>query len=381
MTFEKVDLDKKDVYTLGHFSINMYHNNKYVVRDDNTISLKFLSHDVKNYHQFCSMHPLKRLIQSPTRVTCSTSTLIDHILTSAPSRVSQKVVINVGVSDYQLIFCTRKISKIKTGGGDKYLNFRSLKNYTADYYKETLKQVDFPNYENFGDVNEAYSNFFQKLMTVIDKIAPYKSKRVKGNTQKWFDGEVLEKLNLRNKLFKKFKKSRLHIDKELYKKSKYDALKLIASKKQAFFEEKLSETIGKPKELWESLKSLGMPKRTVISNFNAIEENDTLTYDTRSISKIFKNFFSNLAKSLLIKLPNPPDKYNLQSVLRYYSSFTISDYFCLSNTSEEKVLKIMTNIESSKAAGVDKLSGRFLKDGANILAKPISALCNLSISQ
>ena len=59
----------------------------------------------------------------------------------------------------------------------------------------------------------------------------------------------------------------------------------------------------------------------------------------------------------------------------------ISDDFCLSNTSEEKVLKIMTNIESSKAAGVDKLSGRFLKDGGNILAKPISTLCNLSISQ
>ena len=136
-------------------------------------------------------------------------------------KISQKGVINVGVSDHQLIFCTRKISRIKTGGDHKYLNFCSLKNYTAGYYKETLKQVDFPNYENFGDVNEAYSNFFQKLMTVIDKIAPYKSKRVKGNTRKWFDGEVLEKLNLRNKLFKKFKKSRLYIDKELYKKSKY----------------------------------------------------------------------------------------------------------------------------------------------------------------
>ena len=52
--------------------------------------------------------------------------------------------------------------------------------YTADYYKEALKQIGFPNYENFGDVNEAFSNFFQKLMTVIDKIAPYKSNRVKG---------------------------------------------------------------------------------------------------------------------------------------------------------------------------------------------------------
>ena len=102
----------------------------------------------------CTMHGLKQLIQSPTRATCSTSILIDYILTSAPSRVSQKGVINVGVSDHQLIFCTRKISKIKTGGDHKCLNFRSLKNYTADYYKETLKQVDFPNYENFGDVNE-----------------------------------------------------------------------------------------------------------------------------------------------------------------------------------------------------------------------------------
>ena len=69
------------------------------------------------------------------------------------------------------------------GGANKYLNFRSLKTYTADYYKEALQQVDFPNYENFGDVNEAYSNLFQKSIIFIDKIALYKSKRVKGNTQ------------------------------------------------------------------------------------------------------------------------------------------------------------------------------------------------------
>ena len=130
-----------------------------------------------------------------------------------------------------------------------------------------------------------------------------------------------------------------------------------------------------------TFKSLGMRNKMVISNLNAIKENDTLTYDAHSISKIFKNIFSNLAKSLLIKLSNPPDKYNLQLLIRYYYSFTISNDFCFSNTCEEKFLKIMTNIESSKVAGVDTFSGRFLKDGANILAKPISAICNLSISQ
>ena len=102
---------------------------------------------------------------------------------------------------------------------------------------------------------------------------------------------------------------------ELYKKAKYDASKLITTKKKKFFKEKLSETIGKPKELWESLKSLGLPNKTVISNFNAIEQDNTLTHDTRSISKVFKNLFSNLAESLLTKLSKPPDKYNLKSVI------------------------------------------------------------------
>ena len=49
----------------------------------------------------------------------------------------------------------------------------------------------------------------------------------------WWGG--IGKINLRNKRLKKFKKSRLYNDKELYKKSKYDALKLIAADKQAFF--------------------------------------------------------------------------------------------------------------------------------------------------
>ena len=105
MTFEKVDIDKKEIYILGDFNINIYHN-RYIVHDNNTISPKFLSHDVKNYHQFFMMHVLKQLIQSQTRVTCSTSTLIDHILANAPLRVSQKGIINVGCSDHQLIFWT-----------------------------------------------------------------------------------------------------------------------------------------------------------------------------------------------------------------------------------------------------------------------------------
>ena len=48
-------------------------------------------------------------------------------------------------------------------------------------------------------------------------------------------------------------------------------------------------------------------------------------------------------------------------------------------TTEDAVLKPLKNIDISKAPGVDNLPGRFLKDGAVILAKPVTERCNLSI--
>ena len=143
-----------------------------------------VTNDARNYHQFCTMFGLKQIIKSPMRITCRNTFLIDHILASIPSQVSRHGVINVSVSDHQLIYCTRKINKMKTGGVQKHITFRSFKKYTVDAYKDALNKVNFPNYELFNDVNETYSNFFQKIRIVIDSIAPCKTKRVKVNTQK-----------------------------------------------------------------------------------------------------------------------------------------------------------------------------------------------------
>ena len=71
--------------------------------------------DIKKYYEFCIMFSLKQLIEVPTCVTGSSSTNTDHMLASFPDRVSQKGVIDVELSDHQLIYFTRKISRIKRG--------------------------------------------------------------------------------------------------------------------------------------------------------------------------------------------------------------------------------------------------------------------------
>ena len=77
----------------------------------------------------------------------------------------------------------------------------------------------------------------------------------------------MEKMNERDKLFKTFKKSHLHADKE----ARNEVQRLISTKKKASFESKLTENIGKPKELWKSLKFSGLKCEHSISNINCIE--------------------------------------------------------------------------------------------------------------
>ena len=69
-----------------------------------------------------------------------------------------------------------------------------------------------------------------------------------------------------------------------------------------------------------------------------------------------------------------------ESVFQYYSKFIIEKAFHPCITSIEEVFKIIQNIDISKAAGIDNLSGKFLKDGAEVLAKPLNEICNLSIT-
>ena len=122
-----------------------------------------------------------------------------------------------------------------------------------------LKTIDFPNYDVFADVNIAYSDLLKRISDTIDNVAPMKDLRVKNNTQDWFDTEVAEAIKIREKSFSKFKKSNLQIHYDLYIEAKYNVQKLIRKKKIEFYKKSLTENIGKPKELWKSLKTLELP--------------------------------------------------------------------------------------------------------------------------
>ena len=72
----------------------------------------------------------------------------------------------------------------------------------------------------------------QKLMEVIEKVVSVKNQKMKINSQELFDSKISEKLIIRDKLFQKYKRSRIHVDKEMYTRARCSVQNLITKKKK-----------------------------------------------------------------------------------------------------------------------------------------------------
>ena len=115
---------------------------------------------------------------------------------------------------------------------------------------------------------------------------------------------------------------------------------------------------------------MGFPSAAALaSNICLIDRNEIVFNDTKKCS-IFERFFSNLAQNLLSKLL--PTYFTESKVGFYYDEIKFKDLnFEFSEKSPENYIKYLKGLNLSKAAGIDNLSGKFPKDGADILARPI----------
>ena len=130
----------------------------------------------------------------------------------------------------------------------------------------------------------------------------------------------------------------------------------------------------------KALKSLGLPSKTSSCEVSALKVKKTVRHDTNLGLSGFKDYYSNLAGNLLKKLPKPPYKFTLNVAFQHYKGIIQSDSFNLATVSENTTLTILKNTKVSKAAGLDNLSGRVLKDGAKVLGKLCIDICNLPIT-
>ena len=146
----------------------------------NTIN-KEIPHLTRSYLEFCFPNSVEQITR-PTWVTDQSATLIDHIITNSPDKVSQSGVIDLGLSDHDLIYCTRKTSLPKSHKHNEIF-VPSMKRYFAEKFLEILREIVFPNYLTYACVNDVYSDFTYRFVEAINFIAPSKKIRMKADSK------------------------------------------------------------------------------------------------------------------------------------------------------------------------------------------------------
>ena len=75
-------------------------------------------------------------------------------------------------------------------------------------------------------------------MSVIDKVAVVKKRRVKQNCQELFDGEIAVEIKIVINYLKSLKNQNYALKKNIYNAARYNARKIIFDKKRSYFQKK-----------------------------------------------------------------------------------------------------------------------------------------------
>ena len=95
-----------DIHTLGLKDILVF-------GDLNLNLLNKADNQVNQYNNLLHSYGLKQCITEPTRIAEHSMTLIDHFWHNRDDLYSMSGVLDAGISDHELIYCTRKKVKSK----------------------------------------------------------------------------------------------------------------------------------------------------------------------------------------------------------------------------------------------------------------------------
>ena len=118
---------------------------------------------------------------------------------------------------------------------------------------------------------------------------------LKVNSKPRFDNQIVSAIQRRDKLYKKFKHSGLETDKDNFKVAKMHLQKMILKKKKSYFEEELGKNKNIQKELWKTLKPLGLNSDKARKSKISLKKDGTIQFEALENANTFNRFYSELA--------------------------------------------------------------------------------------
>jgi hypothetical protein len=280
------------------------------------------------------------------------------------------------LSDHCLIAINRKANCIRYPS--KNIKVRDYSKYNREDLKNEIRNLPWENCLFITDFNQAWNVFKIYLVTAINKHAPLKEKTVRGKSNPWLTREIRNSINTHDYHLRRFKRTNSAEDWESYKQHRNSVTSKIRNAKANHVRNALKESSGNPSDFWKQIKTC-YPTKESYSPSKSFVINGTVTSNVRSIANAFCSFFtkvgSNLMKSTITNFTWK--LFNIRNYLRTINPRNST--FKFKPVTVNQVLKVLKLTKTSKAAGIDTIPGRIIKDISNELATPVMFLINKSL--
>lgn len=315
-----------------------------IILGDFNIDLKILTTYSRRIVELFEFFGLSQLVTEYTRVTQSSSTLIDYLVTNKKNFVKHEISDSLKVSDHSSILVHVPIK----------LNFNKLNHKVKKRNFNYFNQIEFQfsvlesQWDTVGyDVDKLAESFVSNLVKALDIHAPFKEKK-NFNSFKikiWFSQDLFNEIIRRDKLYKVAKGSKKEEDWAQYKIIRNQVTARIRSETRHHYEEKIDMNRGDSKSMWKTLKELINGKTNIMPQ--AIRFEDGIQSSNKLIADSFNYYFLNSIRSIVETIKPTQDNVEIAREITF-TGHHLSQFKRIGHNELNRIIKNLRKNNSDK---------------------------------
>jgi len=316
----------------------------------------------------------KQMINTPTRITRHSATLIDLIFVNRPERITKTYNLITGLTDHNMTLVVRKLTKKRFINHNKAENKMKtgIPKAKMNSFENELNQINWNSTITETDLNLSASKFVNKINDVINKHTKTWTRKPRKYSLPWFNNDIRLKAKNRDLALKKFLKSRNNTDHLIFTGLRNKVISELRKAKTKYFIQMIEEANGNSSKLWHHINKLTNHNKKNHQMIDCLKIDDDYVNDSQLIANELNNFFVesvyDLEKTFKGRLPSE-NKVQFSSI----NSFKIR------GVSHDEVKKTIVKMKDSTSRDMHNLNVALIKNHLSSLLDPITHLVNLSI--
>ena len=375
-TFPLADVDIFTTTLLDVMDQINHENKKGIIMGDMNIDmLKYGTHDrTETYVDGIFSRGFRPCILKPTRLTHTSATLIDHILTNdITNRSSSGIIIN-DVADHFAIFHFSETKSRSTRSCTPPI--RSFSDVNIAKFRTELERIDFSPIMLASCPDEAYRDFIKLYKTSFDSAFPLKAVKVRKKYIKrepWVTSGLLTSSLYKSKLLMKKLKNPTELNVIQYKTYVKLFNKIKRTAKVTYYKSTFEEYKHNTKLTWKVLNHAIGRESHMTSLPQSFTINNKSVSDKTEIACAFNNFFANIGHNVSHNVP-----YTNRDFQSYLPNHNAQSIF-FTPVIPADILSITAKLKPKTSYGVDGISTKLLTKTIDKIINPITHIVNLTL--